>query len=395
MTVGNFTENIGTSSADNLSAQDLQILYGLNGNDSLTASLGVFNADFVVAGVGGPGDDTYTVRDDNTLFVFENLNSGSDSITATGIGFNSATSESLTIEGRHILIRDSTSNQEVILIDALLSGTRIESLRGSDGTFTFEQILAGVMANSTGDFTFQQLQNLGELNLTRLGISTNDIAAAITTIFQRQEDLLSMAQSVGDPHITTFDGLYYDFVALGDFTLVESLDTGLKIQVRQDERKAYGLSTVNTALATKVGDNQIELYAGESPQLEVNDVLLNLAPGETQLVGPGSISLVNSTHQNGTEIHVYTINYGNGEKVVTNAFTNRGGYLDPYVYLYDNQDIEGLLGNFDGIAGNDLVLGNGTVIPKPDNTLELNGAYADAWQVDANNLIFNDIVSVV
>lgn len=69
-----------------------------------------------------------------------------------------------------------------------------------------------------------------------------------------------------------------------------------------------------------------------------------------------------------------------------------GGYLDPYVSLYDNQQTEGLLGNFDGIADNDLQLANGSVISRPDDPLDLNGAYAETWQIDSNDLLFNDVM---
>lgn len=396
MTVGNFNEIVGTLGTDTLGGQDLQILYGLNGNDSLTANLGVLGIDKVIFAVGGAGNDTYTVRDNATLFVLENGNSASDSIVATGIGLNGGSAEFLTIEGRHILIRDTTSNQEILLLNATVLANRIESFRFSDGTFTFQQVLNAVNARSLGDFSFTDLQVSGVLDLNRLGINPNAVDNAITTIEQRQ-DTLVMAQSVGDPHITTFDGLYYDFQAVGDFKLVESLSTGLEIQVRQE--KIFGIredTTVNTAIASTIGDHKIELYAGKTPQLEVNDVLLNLAEGETQIVGPGKISLSSTDDEQRGDGLTYTITQGSGEKIVVDVFeltTNSGSYyINPYVLLYDNQAIEGLLGNFDGIADNDLMLGNGTVIAKPKDPLDLNGAYADTWRLNSSEVFFNDVV---
>ncbi|KAI9134875.1 VWD domain-containing protein [Acaryochloris sp. CCMEE 5410] len=391
MTVGNFNEVNGTNGVDNLTGQDLQILYGLNGDDSLTANTGVAGADQVVWAVGGDGNDTYTVNNNTTLIVQEDGNSGADSIIARGISLNGANTEAVTIEGRHLLVRDLVTDQQVLIVDGEVQANRLESFELADGTFTFQQVLAAVNAASMGDFTFQELAAMGVLDFNRIGINPSDVDAALAAVDSRQNDLVQ-AHSIGDPHITTFDGLYYDFQAVGEFKLVESLDTGLEIQVRQDNPEGYDHVTVNTALATQLGDHRIELYAGETPQLEVDDVLVNLAPGEVQLVGPGRISLDSSEHESGSTILTYSINFGNGEKVVTHVYDSLGGYLDPYVSLYDNQQTEGLLGNFDGIADNDLQLANGSVISRPDDPLDLNGAYAETWQIDSNDLLFNDVM---
>lgn len=56
----------------------------------------------------------------------------------------------------------------------------------------------------------------------------------------------------GDPHLFTFDGLYYDFQAIGDFVLVRALDSDLEVQVRQGPWSAYPETTLNVGLATVI-----------------------------------------------------------------------------------------------------------------------------------------------
>jgi FtsP/CotA-like multicopper oxidase with cupredoxin domain len=72
----------------------------------------------------------------------------------------------------------------------------------------------------------------------------------------------------GDPHITTVDGTYYDFQAVGEFTLLHDVEDGMEIQVRQTPVETAtpitdghsGLKacvSVNTAVAARVGHHRL------------------------------------------------------------------------------------------------------------------------------------------
>lgn len=346
------------------------------------------------------GNDTYTVGDDSFLVVLENGNSSNDVLTATGIGIGTA--DVAIIDGRHLGAIDPGSNQHIILLNALdgngnvIPENVIETFNLATGPATFDEVRTAIENDpDLLEVTFQELDDLGLVDLGSLGIdpANPDAANGVNSVIELVE-----AKSIGDPHITTLDGLYYDFQAIGEFTLVKSLDTDLDIQVRQD--KIEGIredATVNTALATKLGNDKVELYVGEAAQIELNDIIVDLEIGEVKKIGSGSIGLETVSDAILGDGLSYTINYENGEKIVAEMFELETApdsyYLNPYVYLYNNQSTEGLLGNFDGIADNDLVLGNGTVISRPDNPLDLNGAYADTWQVEASNLLLNTVDS--
>jgi len=68
------------------------------------------------------------------------------------------------------------------------------------------------------------------------------------------------AVAVGDTHITTFDGLHYDFQAAGEFVLV---DNGPDFIVQN--RQASGAPTwpnadVNKAIAVRMGKTTVAVY---------------------------------------------------------------------------------------------------------------------------------------
>ena len=69
----------------------------------------------------------------------------------------------------------------------------------------------------------------------------------------------SSGRASGDPHITTFDGLDYDFQAVGEFVAVRSGSDDLEIQVRQEPAPRSNRASMNTAVATLVGNRRVAL----------------------------------------------------------------------------------------------------------------------------------------
>jgi len=72
------------------------------------------------------------------------------------------------------------------------------------------------------------------------------------------------ATTVGDTHLRTFDGLFYDFQASGDFTLVE-IDPGFEVQTRQvSGAPTWPNATVNNAVAVRFGTTEVAICLAPS-----------------------------------------------------------------------------------------------------------------------------------
>ena len=191
--------------------------------------------------------------------------------------------------------------------------------------------------------------------------------------------------SVGDPHIFTFDGLNYDFQATGDFFLVKDLTSDLQIQTRQTPWALNQGTTINTGLATIVDGNRVELYSDNST-LWVDGLQVNLALGESQSLGKGSISRT-SISGYGVTGDLYTISYGTGDVLKSAVY---GGFLiDPILDLAGSHSVVGLLGNNNGRTDDDLALRDGTVLSEPLAPETLYGAFTEAWKVTQSESLFS------
>ncbi|HHP7229280.1 MAG TPA: RHS repeat-associated core domain-containing protein, partial [Xenococcaceae cyanobacterium] len=95
---------------------------------------------------------------------------------------------------------------------------------------------------------------------------------------------LNAARSKGEPHLTTFDGVGYDFQGAGDFTLVESLDGDFNVQVRYVQIDSN--VTVASAVATEVDGQNIVIDSEgiEFVDAEGNPVEEGGIPQVTRLV---------------------------------------------------------------------------------------------------------------
>jgi von Willebrand factor type D domain/RTX calcium-binding nonapeptide repeat (4 copies) len=213
------------------------------------------------------------------------------------------------------------------------------------------------------------------------GTATQNVAVTITP---------KTGSSNGDPHITTFDGFYYDFQAIGDFALVRGVDSDLEIQVRQTSWVYNSDVTINTGLATVVDGYRVEFYADRLQPL-VNNIPLTLQLGESIAIGNGQISRT-TVEDYGTQGDRYTIRYANGDKLSANIF--QGFLIDPSVEITHNRNVVGLLGNNNGNISDDLALNDGSILTNPLAPETLYGDFANSWRISDTQSLFSTAFSL-
>lgn len=208
----------------------------------------------------------------------------------------------------------------------------------------------------------------------------------------------------GDPHMTTVDGVHYDFQSAGEFTALRG--DGVEIQTRQTPvattflpgANAYtGLATcvsLYSAVAARVGAHRVSYEPNISGvpdpsglQLRVDGVLTTLTSDGIELTPRAGRIVKSPVADGGIEIH-----YANGTQlVVTPAWwqDQQKWYLN--ITASGTTATEGIYGKLakDGWLP---ALPNGTSLgPKPDAShqryVQLYQTFADAWRVtDATSL---------
>ena len=201
--IGNLTEIAGTVNNDEIDGKDLEIVYGLAGDDLLKSADGstTDNSDNTTVLVGGSGNDHYDTIDESTAIIIENGNSDNDIFHGTDIKFFSETSYILEIENRHLLIGDRSSGQSGIIIDWQVPENRIENFPAVDGIFAYEDLVAEFrnLDSYQGNFSWEQLVTSGQLNLERLGLSIETVDTAIAKASERSDALEAQAEPQPQP----------------------------------------------------------------------------------------------------------------------------------------------------------------------------------------------------
>jgi hypothetical protein len=152
--------------------------------------------------------------------------------------------------------------------------------------------------------------------------------------------------SVGDPHLKTFDGFRFDFQRVGEYTLVRSTKDDFVVQVRQVPVPGSRAVSVNQSMATKIGGKRVTVtldngaavlridgtvVTGDPPPLPG----VSLTRAETSYGATYAFEWPDGTVVRAEQLSWYTIN------VRVRPSASRHGTL------------EGLLGNDDGSVGND------------------------------------------
>jgi len=204
---------------------------------------------------------------------------------------------------------------------------------------------------------------------------------------------------VGDPHIRTVDGKFYDFQAVGEFTLLRDRD-GLEIQTRQTPLESAnpitdsysGLTSsvsVNTAVAARVGSHRISYQPserrGDSPlQFFLDGKPAKLSPEGIDLEG----HRVSAFEANGTT--GLRVDYAHGAVLTVAPRFWFIWFLD--INVFHTQGDEGIMGRIPEQTWLPPLPSGATVGLMPnslhDRYITLYKIFADAWRLTDETSLF-------
>ncbi len=159
--------------------------------------------------------------------------------------------------------------------------------------------------------------------------------------------------SNGDPHLTSLDGLRFDFQAAGEFVLLRSNSGDMEVQARQEPWKFVRTITINTQLGFRIAGRRVTVTPGKTMELDVNGVPQRVTPGSPLTLGAATIAASDAdlllTWPDGSTADVQPVGLW-GVAVTIDLAPGRVN------------KVKGLLGDFDHSPLNDLTARNGAVV---------------------------------
>jgi hypothetical protein len=186
------------------------------------------------------------------------------------------------------------------------------------------------------------------------------------------------ATTVGDTHLATFSGLFYDFQASGDFILAQA-GPDFVVQARQASgAPTWPNAAVNHAVATRMGKTRVALCVAPE-RLAIDGKPISLPDGKTFSLSSG----VDVRHTGNA--YVVTDESGNSIRAVMNP-----SWIDVAVGLGAwPTDVHGLLANPNSNV-KELETREGSVLESPINFGDLYRRYGESWRLPPNDSLLSD-----
>ncbi len=210
--------------------------------------------------------------------------------------------------------------------------------------------------------------NVAGRALAHSGAVTMDANAVALGVCQ------ASGSSSGDPHLMTFDGLFYDLMATGDFVLARA--PGVLVEVRQSRLVPSSNVSSNVAAAARFGSDSVAVFTAPFRVL-VNGSPTTLAWTDQLLPGGSTLSIA------GTNVRVANALGSVTFRVHVEKAIDIVVRLAPTV-----TDVSGLLGDRDGHADNDLIARGGQVLREPVTFDQAYHVFAASWVVPPAESLF-------
>ena len=262
--------------------------------------------------------------------------------------------------------------------DTVHFGLNVVSVDAPPFSSTEPYVINFVDGHDSVGFSFPDLPSGTDVYSFTIDVSADvaNRAAAGENIVNRPlpSIIKALAGLAGDPHVTTADGVNYDYQGAGEFILAKSTLPGdtFEIQGRLSAVAVRPIVSVLEQAAAKVGTHIVTFDYTRNDIVWVDGLAADFLSGPLDL-GAGTLSLVNSRE--------WTISYDTGEKVTVDLGV---GLLN--LTLDTGPDraagtLHGLFGNFDGDTTNEFELPNGTILQRPLSQDTLYNIFADSWRV--------------
>jgi len=176
------------------------------------------------------------------------------------------------------------------------------------------------------------------------------------------------ATTVGDTHLATFNGLFYDFQASGDFVLAQ-VDPDFEVQTRQvSGAPTWPDASVNSAVATRMGKTKVAICL--PGRLNVDGENTELGDGNS-LSTPDGVDIWRRGN-----VYIITDQSGDSVRAVINPT-----WINVSVGLgHWPAKVSGLLANAEGNV-NKIAARDGTVLTNAFSFEDLYHRFGESWRV--------------
>jgi hypothetical protein len=185
----------------------------------------------------------------------------------------------------------------------------------------------------------------------------------------------------GDTHLTSFDGVHFDFQAVGEFVLFKSTTDDLQVQIRQQPYGSSNTISIATAVSMNVAGNRVAIYLKHSPKLMIDGSPITAQVGTTHLSSGGQVRFASDQFEvvwpDGSAVHV-DASHGHID-VLANLAAPRKGH------------VAGLLGDWNGDPTNDFTARDRTAIPISTiygTSRQIYTVFGDSWRIGQSDSLF-------